>query len=188
MGEFFDILYTAGMVADYKIHSLSFNLVKKPVAAVATHAVDFHAELINRIQSIINPGNQKDLKPLFESIREKNYSKALRRACTSKDPLVFEIIKVLVPYRKSLNFNINEQAGADNLGALHYAAKSNHGALYDYLVAEGADETIKDAKGLTPKQYKSNTVIASGHGLFVVNNTNSTPTKVVTANPTGRLK
>ena len=99
--------------------------------------------------------NQKSdsFSPFLAAVEAKNYSQALRRACTGTAPQVPQLIEILLSYKEQLHININEQAGPAQRAAIHYAAIKKNQAAYDLLVRHGADDSIPDANGLTAADY-----------------------------------
>jgi ankyrin repeat protein len=98
-----------------------------------------------------------DNKPFLDAINERQYTKALRRACTSTDEqTALKLIKVLMSYKGRLSFNVNEQAGPEQLTALHYAAKSANSEIFDFLIRQDADQTIVDKAGMKARDYMQN--------------------------------
>jgi ankyrin repeat protein len=98
-----------------------------------------------------------DFKTFFDAISNRNYGKALRCACTSKDPVALELVELILEYKDKLTFDINETAGADKVNALHIAAGKGNKLAYDLLIANGADDSIKAGNGLTASEILENT-------------------------------
>lgn len=113
-----------------------------------------HTELVKRLKKITN-SNLSYFKPFSDYIDERQYTKALRTACRniSANKHTFDLIKILLSYKQPLSINIDEQVGQDNFAAIHYAATQGHQELYDYLVQQGANVQVSDAKGISAERY-----------------------------------
>lgn len=110
-----------------------------------------HNSLIDQVKPIVQVYREK-FNPFFEAIERRNYSQALRRACTSTDPMAFELVKILISFKNILSININETAGKDNFSALHYAANAGNQLIYDFLIQNAADITLLDVAGFTAEK------------------------------------
>ncbi len=105
-----------------------------------------HEQLENRLNFLVK--NKDSYPGLFEAIKLRRYSQALRRACTCDDyNLAFKISSTILDYDRVLSININEQVGNDNRAAIHYAMKKTNLPLVKFLVCKGADTTLKDSHG-----------------------------------------
>jgi ankyrin repeat protein len=117
-----------------------------------TCANSMHDILVQRLQPIINQQPQ-NFSPFAVAIGERAYGKALRRACTCNHPLAIELVRILIEYKDLLPFDINEQAGDKKRSAAHYAALSGNSQIYEVLVQQGADITIKDSDEFSAADY-----------------------------------
>jgi hypothetical protein len=90
--------------------------------------------------------------PFFKSLSQKNYTQALRRACTSTSSDAFELLKILLNFKDRLKFNINE-TNKNKRSALHIAALKKNEQAYHYLLQVGASDNIKDNQGKKPSDY-----------------------------------
>jgi hypothetical protein len=116
-----------------------------------------HERLLKHLMQSIPEDKLNENKLFFDAINERQYTKALRRACTSKDEqTALKLIKVLVSYKGRLNINLNELAGAEQLTALHHAAKSSNAEIFAFLVRQDADQTIVDKAGMIASEYIQN--------------------------------
>lgn len=122
-----------------------------------------HDNLLDDIEPIINT-HPESFKPFHDSIMARNYTQALRRACTSKHPSAFDLIKTLCAYKNKLNFDINEPNREQKYTALHYAALNQNPEIYDYLISIGANPNVKadvnKASGKTPAEIREETKLA----------------------------
>ena len=113
-----------------------------------------HDMLLRQIAKII-PLKERQKYHLFnDAIDQKEYSKALRTACTSDSAVAFKLIKLLMLYKGILKVDVNEQAGTNKNSALHYAALKDNKEVYDYLISQGAVQ-LQDADGKTPDEIFS---------------------------------
>jgi hypothetical protein len=116
-----------------------------------------HERLLKHLKQSTPEDKLDENKPFFDAINERQYTKALRRACTSKDEqTALKLIKVLMSYKGRLNINVNEQAGPEQLTALHHAAKSTNTEIYHFIVRQDADQTIADKAGMKASAYVQN--------------------------------
>lgn len=117
-----------------------------------------HNNLETQIKKMIPDKFTKHFKNFTDAIIiDKNYSKALRTACTGTNPealeLTLDLIKVLLRYKDKLEIKINEQAGPKKYSALHHAALKGNKDIYDYLIQQDADPNLEDDEKHTPKYY-----------------------------------
>ena len=89
----------------------------------------------------------------FQSIDAKKYNQSIRRISSSPDSKACYVLRILLKYIHSLQIDLNEQAGAEEMSALHYAAKSN-AACYDLLIEAGANPELLNKAGMTPSELK----------------------------------
>ena len=115
----------------------------------------FHQRLECRAVHIAT-NRYADFKAFFDAITNRNYGKALRCACTSKDPVALELSELILEYKDKLTIDINETAGADKVNALHIAAGKGNKLAYDLLIANGANDSIKAGNGLTASEILEN--------------------------------
>lgn len=79
---------------------------------------------------------EKDMQhPFWKAIDARQYNRALRIICTSKEKIAFDIAQVLLSFKEKLKLNIDEQV--DGRAAIDYAAQKNK-EIYDLLVRHGA--------------------------------------------------
>lgn len=118
-----------------------------------------HQKLLIDIANLIKNYPKAAVEFFLESIKNKNYSQALRVVCThTNHEFALNLIKVLFKYKVELkldNTAINEQVGKERYSALHHLARKGNQKAYDYLISEGADKTLKDdvKGGNTPEDY-----------------------------------
>lgn len=105
-----------------------------------------HTSLVEETKQILGT----DRHIFLDSLNERNYNQALRRACTATDKIAVQLIKLLFKYEQSLSLNVNEQSGEQKYTALHHAARKKNIAAYDLLREKGADDSIMDRNGVTP--------------------------------------
>ena len=111
-----------------------------------------HDILVQKLKSVAE-GKETLTKNFFKSIDNKDYSQAVRIACTTVDPIGFELIKIIFSYKGEFNINLKESPGKDQRTAIHYAALNGNIALFKFLEEMGADKTIPDARGKSAEQY-----------------------------------
>ncbi len=111
-----------------------------------------HDILVQKLKSVAK-GKETLTKNFFESIDNKDYSQAVRRACTTADSIGFELIKIIFSYKGEFNINLKESPGKDQRTAIHYAALNGNIALFKFLEEMGADKTTPDARGKSAEQY-----------------------------------
>lgn len=114
-----------------------------PISAMG----DAHAALMNELE----PYKKDEFSVVFTSLNAFRYGQALRRCCT--DPSAIEIQRILLKHSKTLKFDINEKAGAEEQAAIHIAAKKGLIKSYNLLVEFNADLEIKDKAGHTGLDY-----------------------------------
>lgn len=107
-----------------------------------------HELLLARTQPILD--RNKDFKPFLDAINERDYSKALRRACTSSVPEAFELIKILFDYKDILSIDANARVGKNMQAAIHHAALNPNDKIYPYLVTYfNANVNLEDGLGVS---------------------------------------
>ena len=126
---------------------------------------------VSRLSIFTNPHDQlvQELAPyrvlvdaaFFKSIDAKNYNQSVRRISSSPNSRACEVLRIRLKYVHPLDINLNEQAGSNEMSALHYAAKSN-AACYDLLIEFGANSELLNNAGMTPEQLKCASSMVSG--------------------------
>ena len=138
------------------IHQSTTNLKHASDSPIMA-ASNAHSRLVKLITPIIkqlilkNPDSP--FKLFLESVQNRNYSQALRRACTTKSQNAFKLIKILLQFKAELRIDINERSGDKKRSALHHAAISGTYEMYCFLVEEGGHTKIIDADKKTPQYY-----------------------------------
>jgi TPR repeat protein len=116
-----------------------------------------HEQLLAKMRPILQKENIAISKAILKPIEERKYTQALRRICTITDSqlnsMPIQLTRILLEQRAVLDFDINEKAGKEEKAAIHYAACSGSKALYDVLVAHGANPDLKDATGFAAVTY-----------------------------------
>lgn len=114
-------------------------IVKSPI----TRAGDIHQRLLQRIKPIIH--KHPDAFKLFQdAIDEKDYVRALQRACTVTHEDSLELIKILYDYKSILTFDPNQRTGENNRNAFHHAAANGNTMAYDFINKQTPDAGLPD--------------------------------------------
>lgn len=124
--------------------------------SVATGGGHQHAQLVTQIKAIV--GNDALLVPVLV---ERNYPKALRRACTAgSEETALNLVQLLLTFRESYPFDLDEQVGTQQRTALYHAARKGYASVYRALVAAGADPECVSHDGSTPRSVAEEKSIA----------------------------
>ena len=129
---------------------LHSGIAKSPVTARG----DAHVSLLSNVSRVIQ-GQESEFKPVMDALNDNQYSRALRRICTSTSPLAYKVANELLKRKEILGLNLNDVAKTDKdqNSALHWTAIKNNKKLFDLLVGHQADETLKNAHGKVPADY-----------------------------------
>lgn len=126
---------------------------------------DAHYRLTKRLASVLEKIDI-DTISFSSAIEVREYTKALRRACTSTHPMILDLVKALLEFKEELKIDINEPAGYLHYTALHHAARKGNKELYDYLVEKGADPQLKDAKGNSAEDILKQTELSKAASVL----------------------
>jgi hypothetical protein len=121
---------------------------------IVTKSGDAHDNLIKDIKQVIDR-DVNNLGRYLELVSQKQYGKALRTACNSCKPTgdenTFELIKILLSYKDIFSININEE-NSESKTAIYYAALKGNEAVYNLLIANGANEG--NAKNILEQSFQ----------------------------------
>ncbi len=81
------------------------------------------------------------------------FSRALRMACTGTGEKAYLVVKRLLDEKHILLIQVNEQAGAGNKAAIHYALEKGDERIINLLLEHGADRALEDANGNSVEKY-----------------------------------
>lgn len=126
---------------------------------------DAHYRLTKHLASVLEKIDI-DTISFSSAIEVREYTKALRRACTSTHPMILDLVKALLEFKEELKIDINEPAGYLHYTALHHAARKGNKELYDYLVEKGADPQLKDAKGNSAEDILKQTELSKAASVL----------------------
>lgn len=98
--------------------------------------------------------SENNLNAVITKLNMSDYVEALGTACSlSNKELALKVATIILKYKGTLNFDINEPYGHGARTCLHVAGMKGNEALFNLLTAHGADEGALDKKGKTPQQW-----------------------------------
>lgn len=112
-------------------------------------------DIVSKLEETVKDEKNDKFFEFFKLLKNKeiNFNKALRTACTSNDPKVFKLIKILLESHKILNIDINQAAGEKRRSAIHYAAIAKNDDVYALLINYGANHQALDANNHSAEDY-----------------------------------